>query len=141
MKILTHSANLEWFKKYRSQEIDVKDLIHNKLFGLEIVTDNHLPQFEKTGKYILSNGQVIERGDLWVNDGPYFEWGNSDWEIKLMLEWGWIKEHQTPLFYILDDWNPHQWIITDPIAYFTSPSSKTWEHPFRREFIHETQRK
>src|SRR5258705_13970 len=75
----------------------------NLFDAVEMVADKHLDREKWTGKYLLPDGRAVARGEVVVPDGRFFEWGNSDLEIKLLLEWGLIRKQMEPLFYQIDD--------------------------------------
>jgi hypothetical protein len=121
MKILTHPDNLDLIK----QKCDKEEFGKSGFLGIEIVAERHMDRDKSTGRYILPNGKAVPRDQVTVADGPFFEWGSSDLEIKLLLEWGLIKEEREPLFYLIKDellrsfWNepfmtvkPPKWFIT-----------------------------
>lgn len=102
-KLITHPDNLELIKRFCKE--DKLGLLDPAPFGLEIVTDKHLEVQRWTGRYVLPDGRAVPKEEVAVPDGRFFEWGNSDLEIKLLLEWGLIKKEMEPLFYMMEDWS------------------------------------
>jgi len=101
MKILTHPDNLELVKGLCDRgDFDYRGSFGH-LYGIEIVTNPHMEREKWTGRYILPDGNSVSPNLVRVPDGRFFEWGNSDLEIKLLLEWGMIRKDMIPLFYAI----------------------------------------
>lgn len=99
MKIITHPDNLELLKRH----CDTEHFGDHGIFGIEIVASRFMERTRKTGRYLLPDGRRVWRKDVRVPDGRFFEWGNSDLEIKLLLEWGLLREEEEPFFLKIDD--------------------------------------
>lgn len=100
MKILTHPDNLDLVRKY----VDDNTFgAGDCWYGIEIVTDRLMDKQKKTGRYILPDGRRLARHEFVLADGKFFEWGNSDLELKYLLGQGIIREEMEPLYYLIRD--------------------------------------
>jgi hypothetical protein len=101
MKIVTHPVNAAMLRKrFEVEQPRMPMGTFSWLNSVEIVESQLMERDKPTGRYILPDGQVVDRDSVLVRR-RFVDYGPED--IPLLLYVGLIREEREPLFYQMDD--------------------------------------
>ena len=98
--IVTHPANYNLLKS-TMQSVAARDINGVSISPeFRIKVDPYMERYRLTGRFVLPDGRVVERGQVRVYE-PFASYGPED--IDYLLYSGWIDEDREMVFFVFDD--------------------------------------